>query len=44
MTIKREELYREMFDQSWRHLAENFYDDKFHGLNWGRGGATSIGH
>jgi tricorn protease len=34
MTIKTEEVYREMFDQTWRHLAENFYDDKFHGLNW----------
>ncbi len=34
MTIKTEELYREMFDQSWRHLSEKFYDEKFHGLNW----------
>jgi tricorn protease len=34
LTIKMEELFREMFDQSWRHLAENFYDNKFHGLNW----------
>ena len=23
-----------MFDQSWRHLSENFYDAKFHGCNW----------
>ncbi len=23
-----------MFDQSWRHLSENFYDAKFHGSNW----------
>jgi tricorn protease len=34
MTMKRDELYREMFDQGWRHLAESFYDDKFHGANW----------
>jgi tricorn protease len=23
-----------MFDQSWRYLAENFYDSRFHGSNW----------
>ena len=23
-----------MFDQSWRYLAENFYDAKFHGADW----------
>jgi tricorn protease len=34
MTIKTEELYREMFDQSWRYLAEHFYDRTFHGRNW----------
>jgi tricorn protease len=34
MNVRLEELYTEMFDQSWRHLAENFYDTKFHGLDW----------
>src|SRR5262249_50275787 len=34
MTIKTDELYREMFDQAWRHLRENFYDEKFHGRDW----------
>ena len=34
MTIKRDEEFQEMFDQSWRALAENFYDAKFHGADW----------
>jgi tricorn protease len=34
MTVKNEELYEEMFDQSWRYLAERFYDTKFHGRDW----------
>jgi hypothetical protein len=34
MTIRTDELYKEMFDQSWRYLSENFYDEKFHGRNW----------
>jgi tricorn protease len=34
MTIKRGEEFQEMFDQSWRALAENFYDPKFHGADW----------
>jgi tricorn protease len=34
MTVKRDELFLEMFDQSWRYLAENFYDVRFHGLEW----------
>jgi tricorn protease len=34
MTVRTDETYHEMFDQSWRHLSENFYDDKFHGHNW----------
>jgi tricorn protease len=34
MTIRTEELYNEMFDQSWRYLAEHFYDNKFHGIDW----------
>jgi tricorn protease len=34
MTIKRDEEFAEMFDQSWRALSENFYDPSFHGANW----------
>jgi tricorn protease len=34
MTIKAEEEYAEMFEQSWRSLSENFYDSTFHGLDW----------
>jgi tricorn protease len=34
MTIREDEMFKEMFDQSWRHLSENFYDVKFHGRNW----------
>ena len=34
MTIKTDEEFTEMFDQAWRYLAENFYDNKFHGANW----------
>ncbi len=34
MTVRSDELHQEMFDQGWRFLADNFYDDKFHGANW----------
>jgi len=34
MTIKRDEEFAEMFEQSWRALSENFYDPNFHGANW----------
>src|SRR5208283_4403723 len=34
MTINRDEEFAEMFEQSWRGLAEQFYDVKFHGANW----------
>ena len=34
MTIKRDEQFAEMFDQSWRALHEHFYDPNFHGANW----------
>ena len=34
MTIKRDEEFAEMFEQSWRALSENFYDPSFHGANW----------
>jgi tricorn protease len=34
MTVHREDLYREMFDQTWRYLADHFYDRTFHGSDW----------
>jgi tricorn protease len=34
MTIRRDEEFAEMFDQSWRALREKFYDNKFHGIDW----------
>ncbi|HEY7330414.1 MAG TPA: S41 family peptidase [Gemmataceae bacterium] len=34
MRIRTEDLYREMFDQAWRYLAEHFYDAAFHGRDW----------
>jgi tricorn protease len=34
MTVRTEETYTEMFDQSWRYLAEHFYDAKHHGADW----------
>ena len=34
LTVRRDEEFQEMFDQSWRALRENFYDAKFHGANW----------
>ncbi len=34
MTIRREEEFAEMFEQSWRALRDHFYDDKFHGADW----------
>jgi tricorn protease len=34
MTIRQNEEFLEMFEQSWHALRENFYDAKFHGANW----------
>src|SRR5262249_28962552 len=34
MTVRRDEEFGEMFEQSWRALAEHFYDPKFHGVKW----------
>ncbi|MBI1832574.1 MAG: PD40 domain-containing protein [Planctomycetes bacterium] len=34
MTVRQDELFQEIFDQSWRALDESFYDRKFHGADW----------
>jgi len=34
LTIRRDEEFAEMFEQSWRALSEHFYDAKFHGADW----------
>jgi len=34
MTINRDEEFLQMFDQSWRALANNFYDAQYHGSDW----------
>ncbi|MFL5341402.1 MAG: S41 family peptidase [Gemmataceae bacterium] len=33
-TIRRDEEFAEMFEQSWRLLADLFYDVKHHGKDW----------
>ncbi|MBV9122368.1 MAG: PD40 domain-containing protein [Planctomycetes bacterium] len=33
MTIRQDEEFQEMFEQSWRALYEQFYDSKFHGVD-----------
>src|SRR5262249_33852421 len=34
MVVRATEAFNEMFDQSWRFLAESFYDNTFHGADW----------
>jgi tricorn protease len=34
LTVRRDELFNEMFQQSWRALSEQFYDPKYHGIDW----------
>ncbi|GIW79803.1 MAG: tricorn protease [Gemmatales bacterium] len=34
MKIRREEEFMEMFEQSWRALHDNFYDEQWHGVDW----------
>jgi tricorn protease len=34
LTVKRDEQFAEMLEQSWRAINENFYDPNFHGANW----------
>lgn len=28
--------FTQMFDEAWAQIEENYYDEHFHGLNWGR--------
>ncbi len=28
--------FDQMFDEAWAQVEENFYDEKFHGLDWGK--------
>jgi tricorn protease len=34
MVVRQDELFAEMFEQSWRALNDYFYDPHFHGANW----------
>jgi tricorn protease len=34
MRVRLEDQYLEMFDQTWRYLAEHFYDASYHGRDW----------
>jgi tricorn protease len=34
LTVRRDEEFNEIFDQSWRLLADTFYDAKHHGADW----------
>jgi tricorn protease len=34
MTIRQDEEFSEMLEQSWRALQESFYDANFHGIDW----------
>jgi tricorn protease len=34
LTIRRDEEFKEMFEQSWRVLADEFYDPAYHGAKW----------
>jgi tricorn protease len=34
LTVRRDEEFKEMFEQSWRVLADEFYDPAYHGAKW----------
>src|SRR5262249_54238043 len=34
LTVRQDEEFGEMLEQSWRALTEHFYDPKFHGIDW----------
>jgi tricorn protease len=33
-TVRRDDQFAEIFEQSWRALEENFYDRHYHGVDW----------
>ncbi len=34
MNVNRDDEYAEMFAQSWKALADHFYDPRYHGADW----------
>jgi tricorn protease len=34
LTVRRDEEFSQMFEQSWRALSINFYDARLHGVDW----------
>lgn len=34
LTIRQDEEFMEIFDQSWRLLSDSFYDSRHHGADW----------
>ena len=34
LNVKRDDEFNEMFAQSWKALADNFYDAQYHGADW----------
>jgi tricorn protease len=34
LPVRQDEEFAEMFEQSWRILAEAFYDSSYHGVDW----------
>lgn len=36
LTVHRSDVFREIFNQTWRTMNESFYDPKHHGADWRR--------